>query len=104
MLVIPAIDLREAKLSASGREAAAQTTYALDPIEVAADFKAKGRGSTWWFGRRFSGQQNHQEIIAEIAKLGLDVEVEGLRSLEALKELSSRGALGDFRDCCGKES
>lgn len=95
MLVIPAIDLRGGKVVRLRQgEAAAQTTYALDPIEVAADFKAKGaeRLHVVDLDGAFSGQQNHQEIIAEIAKLGLDVEVGGgLRSLEALKELFVKG-------------
>ena len=72
MLVIPAIDLRGGKVVRLRQgEAAAQTTYALDPIEVAADFKAKGaeRLHVVDLDGAFSGQQNHQEIIAEIAKL-----------------------------------
>jgi phosphoribosylformimino-5-aminoimidazole carboxamide ribotide isomerase len=95
MLVIPAIDLRGGKVVRlrQGR-ANAQTIYAEDPLAVAKEFKQKGakRLHVVDLDGAFSGERNHQQLIAQLAQVGLDLEVGGgLRSLEALAQLFAQG-------------
>jgi phosphoribosylformimino-5-aminoimidazole carboxamide ribotide isomerase len=95
MLVIPAIDLRGGKVVRLRQgDAAAQTVYSKDPLAVAHQFKAQGatRLHVVDLDGAFSGQMAHLELIGELTKAGMDVEVGGgIRSLKTLEQLFSQG-------------
>ena len=73
---------------------------------MAADFKAKGaeRLHVVDLDGAFSDSKTIRRSSRKSANSAWMSKWEGLRSPEAPKELFVRGALGDFRDCCGKES
>ena len=95
MQVIPAIDLRGGKVVRLRQgEADAQTIYADDPLRVAQEFQKAGatRLHVVDLDGAFSGQMAHQNIIAQLAEVGMDVEVGGgLRSLDTLEQLFALG-------------
>jgi phosphoribosylformimino-5-aminoimidazole carboxamide ribotide isomerase len=88
MRIYPAIDIKAGRcVRLTQGRADAQTVYAEDPAEVAADFKAKGAG---WvhvvdLDGAFEGRPRNLPVVARIVALGLKVQLGGgMRTRESV--------------------
>src|SRR5271155_3667818 len=80
MTIYPAIDIRGGRcVRLTQGRADAETVYAEDPAQVAADFKSDG--ASWLhvvdLDGAFSGEPKNLEVVGRIAALGLKVQLGG---------------------------
>jgi phosphoribosylformimino-5-aminoimidazole carboxamide ribotide isomerase len=96
LVILPSIDLRDGKVVRLAQgDYARQTSYAVDPLEAARQFRAAG--ATWLHvvdldGAK-AGHPTQSELIARLATVGLSVQAGGgIRSTQDIDQLLEAGA------------